>query len=242
MGKETTSEKVSPGKAIGVVASWLFGVLFAATGLGALFAGHFVAGIAGLLGGLLLLPPLTTRVQQRFGLSTGVRVVIVIVLLVVCLGAMPREPAPPAQGAGGQQAASVVRLGEPVRAGDFTWTFTSVDRREVVGEYVGGTLLGKEASGVFLVVGVTVENTGDRASYLTASMVTLVDDRGREFVPDVGAGVYLKGQGLAFDQLNPGLVKKGVLVFDVPKDIRVARVRINSGLLSSDTYYVNLLQ
>jgi hypothetical protein len=196
---------------------------------------------------------------MHFELSTGLLVIIVGVLLVISIVNTPSStsaaaPAAPSRndvsaapasvrcptGETAKSAAEcprVLGLGDRVAVDELTWTFTGTSRRSALGD----AFLNKQADGVFLIVSAEVENTGNRAQYVSADMVKLVDDRGREFAPDTGAAFYLNEPALSFDQINPGIVKKGALVYDVPEDIRVARVRISDGLLSSDTYYVNLL-
>jgi len=57
------------------------------------------------------------------------------------------------------------------------------------------------------------------------------------------AAIYLKPQGsvLVFEQINPGITKKGKIVFDVPVGLKVANVRISSNSPSSTFYNVKLL-
>ena len=77
--------------------------------------------------------------------------------------------------------------------------------------------------------------------YLMDSYLKLVDDQGREFSPDTSAAFYLdSNQALMFEQVNPGIVKKGKIVFDVPENLNVANVRISSNLVSSSFYNVKL--
>ena len=57
------------------------------------------------------------------------------------------------------------------------------------------------------------------------------------------ASIYLKPQGsaLMFETINPGIVKKGKIVYDVPVGLNVVNVRISSSLASSSFYTVKLM-
>ena len=103
--------------------------------------------------------------------------------------------------------------------------------------------MGKKADGIFVILDVEVTNNGKSAQYLMDSFVKLVDNQGREFSPDTGAAVWLKPEGsaLMFEQINPGIIKKGKIVYDVPQNLRVANLKIASNLIESSVYDVKLM-
>ena len=142
-----------------------------------------------------------------------------------------------------QEEAKTYSLGESIQAGDFTWKITKSSTATEIGEDLGGTFFGEKADGIFIILDVEVTNTGNSAQYLMDSYLKLVDDQGREFSPDSTAAFYIKpsGSALMFEQVNPGIVKKGKIVFDVPTDLKVADIRISSDLISSSFYNVKLM-
>ncbi len=130
-------------------------------------------------------------------------------------------------------------IGDSIQAGDFTWEITKSSTAKTIGS---NPYLKTEASGIYIILDVEVENTGKSAKYLMDSYLKLVDDQGREFSPDTSAAFYLdSNQVLMFEQVNPGIVKKGKIVFDVPENLNVANVRISSNLVSSSFYNVKLI-
>ncbi len=135
------------------------------------------------------------------------------------------------------------KLGDKIIVSDFTWKITKMTKLEAIGEDIGGTFFGKEASGEFLIIDVEVENTGKSAEYLMDSFIKLVDDQEREFSPDTGAAFFLKpsGSALMFELVNPGIVKKGKIVFDVPKGLKVVNARISDNFISSSFYTIKLI-
>tara|TARA_Y100000310_G_scaffold28745_1_gene27336 strand:+ start:464 stop:1066 length:603 start_codon:yes stop_codon:yes gene_type:complete len=134
-------------------------------------------------------------------------------------------------------------IGDSIQAGDFTWKITKSSTATEIGEDLAGTFFGEKADGVFIILDVEVENTGNSAKYLMDSYLKLVDEQGREFSPNSAAAIYLKPQGsaLMFEQVNPGIIKKGKIVFDVPTGLKVANIRISSNLVSSSFYNVKLM-
>src|SRR3989344_3423077 len=134
-------------------------------------------------------------------------------------------------------------IGDSIQAGDFTWKITKSSTATEIGEDLAGTFFGEKADGIFIILDVEVENTGKSAKYLMDSYLKLVDEQGREFSPNSVAAIYLKPQGsaLMFEQVNPGIIKKGKIVFDVPAGLKVANIRISSNLVSSSFYNVKLM-
>ena len=134
-------------------------------------------------------------------------------------------------------------IGDSIQAGDFTWKITKSSTATEIGEDLAGTFFGEKADGIFIILDVEVENTGKTAKYLMDSYLKLVDEQGREFSPNSAAAIYLKPQGsaLMFEQVNPGITKKGKIVFDVPTGLKVANIRISSNLVSSSFYNVKLM-
>jgi len=139
--------------------------------------------------------------------------------------------------------AKVYSVGDTIQAGDFKWKIVRSSTATEIGEDLAGTFFGEKADGIFIIVDVEVENTGKSANYLMDSYLKLIDDQGREFSADSAAAFYLKPQGsaLMFEQVNPGITKKGKIVFDVPVGLKVANMRISSNMVSSSFYNVKLL-
>ena len=134
-------------------------------------------------------------------------------------------------------------VGDEFVVGDFKWKITGFEKKSEIGEDLMGTFMGEKADGEFLIVSVEVENVGKSAQYLMDSFVKLIDNQDREFSPDTMAAIYLKPQGsaLMFETINPGIVKKGKIVYDVPVGLKVANVKISSSLAESSFYQVKLM-
>lgn len=141
-----------------------------------------------------------------------------------------------------QPEAKSYSVGDEIQAGDFKWKINGFTSATEIGQDIAGTFFGEKADGIFLIIDVEVENTGKSANYLTDNFVKLIDEQGREFSPNSAAAIYLKPQGsaLIFEQINPGIKKKGKIVYDMPAGLKVANVRISSNLIQSSVYNIKL--
>jgi hypothetical protein len=141
-----------------------------------------------------------------------------------------------------QEQVKTYSLGDTIQAGDFKWKITKVSTTKEIGQDIAGSFFGEKADGIFVILDVEVENTANSAKYLTDSYIKLVDSQGREFSPNTVAAIYLKPEGsaLAFEQVNPGITKKGKIVYDVPENVKSFNVKITSSLFSSEVYNVEI--
>ena len=129
------------------------------------------------------------------------------------------------------------QLGDEILAGDFKWKIIKVS----TAEEIGGSFLNEKADGIFVIIDVEVENIANSAEYLSNSDIILVDNQGREFSPS-SVAIYLKpaGSALIFEQINPGIIKKGKIVYDVPDGINNFNVKIKSNLFEDNIYNLEI--
>ena len=118
-------------------------------------------------------------------------------------------------------------IGSTVRDGTFEFTVTSVEPGVA---RVGGSAVNKQAQGQFVLVHVTVTNTGDQAQWFFASNQTLVDTQGRQHSADESAAIYLDDYITA--EINPGNSVQGTVVFDIPADAVPASVELHDSAFS----------
>ncbi len=156
--------------------------------------------------------------------------------------AVPSEPtAPTASATAGQAAAKppaakpskaapkpASGIGKPYRDGKFQFTVTKV--KPGVRE-VGDDILGKKAQGQYVVISLTVENIGDKPQSLMGDAQKLYDDQGREFSADTEAGIYADAKSF-IEEINPGNTVRGVLLFDLPKGAKPARLELHDSIFS----------
>lgn len=135
--------------------------------------------------------------------------------------AAPAEDAAPAEQLPG--------IGDAVRDGKFEFTVTQVETG--VSE-VGDEYLSEQAQGQFVLVHMTVANIGDRAQMLDGSNQTLLDTEGREHSASSTAAIYLDGSDTFLNDINPGNVVEGIVVFDIPADAVPASIELHDSMFS----------
>jgi hypothetical protein len=140
----------------------------------------------------------------------------------------PEEPAPDNPG-----------IGTPVQSGDLSFTVTKVACGT---KRVGTTDLGAKANGQYCLLSLSAENTGDEAATIIGSSQKLLDDKGRQFSADDEASLYVSkdGSNPLIDEINPGNTSKGVLVFDVPKNVKPVSAVLVGGFIGGEEVTVDL--
>lgn len=239
-------------KAVGRVVAIIIFSLIILGGLVSFSLTGFLMALVSALGIFIALPYFDTFTKKNlsYKIPTGIKVVSLVALLFIVITLIPKddttqyapqpevikkEPVQPTE----QQ--KLFEIGDEIIAGEFKWKITKVTKQTEIGQYIGSNFLGVKANGEFLILDVEVENIGKSANYLTDSFIKLVDDQGREFSSNPSGAFYLDhNSAILFDTINPGIVKKGKVVFDVPVDLKVVNVRISNNLLESSYYNIKL--
>jgi hypothetical protein len=121
-------------------------------------------------------------------------------------------------------------IGTPARDGKFEFVVSKVDCGKTS---VGDDLLGKQAQGQFCLVSMSVKNIGDSAKTLDSSSQYAYDASDRKFDADGVASMYANDNNELFlNEINPGNQVDAVLVFDVPKDTKLAKVELHDSIFS----------
>ena len=132
------------------------------------------------------------------------------------------------------------KLGERFEWGGYAYTFHEAKKANEIGSTILGTFLGEKADGFFIIFDVSIENIGKETDYYLGDRIQIIDDKERVYDSDDFAAIYLEDGQFLFDQLQPGLPKRGKIVFDVPKGIRGITRISNGGLFSEKYVYVSL--
>ncbi|TXK43283.1 DUF4352 domain-containing protein [Nonomuraea sp. C10] len=121
-------------------------------------------------------------------------------------------------------------IGDVVKDGKFSFKVTKVEKGlSQVGE--GFTI--SKAQGKYVLIHLTVKNIGDEAQMFHDSSQKLIDAKGREFDADSGAAVLgLKDSNAFLNNINPGNAVKGILLFDVPENIKLKAVELHDSIFS----------
>ncbi|ETK36593.1 hypothetical protein MPTA5024_07930 [Microbispora sp. ATCC PTA-5024] len=121
-------------------------------------------------------------------------------------------------------------MGDVVKDGKFAFKVTKVEKGlSQVGE--GFTV--SKAQGQYVLIHLTVKNIGDEAQMFTDSAQKLIDIKGRQFDADSGAAALgLSGSNAFLNNINPGNSVKGILLFDVPKNLTLKAVELHDSVFS----------
>lgn len=96
--------------------------------------------------------------------------------------------------------------------------------------------------GKFIVVEATLTNNAKEAKTFLSNMFEVVDDQGRTFqtLTDANLMMMLGDQNLFVEQVNPGMSRTGVFVFEVPADVDSYSLEVAEGLFSSKKAVIKL--
>lgn len=112
-------------------------------------------------------------------------------------------------------------IGERFQVGDGAQAIEYTIKSASTANRIGSGVVGEDASGVFVIVIMTLTNVGNESIDVSTNPYQLTDEQGRLFDPDAGTGAYLSAddridaEPITFTQLQPGLKTEGALVFDV---------------------------
>ncbi len=98
---------------------------------------------------------------------------------------------------------------------------------------VGSSGLSKTAQGQYCLVTVSVKNIGDKPQTMFDDNQKGLGSNGAEYSTDSGAGLYANTDNPVWiGEINPGNQIKGVLVFDVPKDVQLTGLELHDSAFS----------
>jgi hypothetical protein len=182
-------------------------------------------------------PPQQPPRRKRHGClwtlgGAGVLIVLVIVIAAVTASHNTTTTTGTAASPAGTPAAPVVAtagLGSVVRDGKFQFTITSVSHARTV----GGSGLSKTAQGDYAILHVTVTNIGNVAQTLDDTSQYVYDAAGRKFSADSTADLYITGNDVFFNQINPGNTVRGEIAFDLPAGDSAVKAELHDSAFSN---------
>lgn len=127
-----------------------------------------------------------------------------------------------------------VPIGEPVEAGDASWTVTSASEATEIRSLEG------RKTGNFVIVDLTFTNNSDEAMFVDSASLAVLDDQGRTFETDTDAMVPMD-RDLFIEQVNPSLTQEGRVVFEVAPDAESLIMRAgDTDPFSDENAYIDL--
>ncbi|MFI6226170.1 DUF4352 domain-containing protein [Micromonospora echinospora] len=133
-------------------------------------------------------------------------------------------------GAADEKKAAVAKVGEPTRDGKFEFTVKS---SKCGVAKVGTDLIGAKAQGQFCLITINVKNIGKEAQMFDGSSQKAYAADGTEYSADTSAAIYANKNAETFlNDINPGNQVNGVLVFDIPKNVKLTKLELHDSPFS----------
>ncbi|GHJ54490.1 hypothetical protein Nm8I071_37970 [Nonomuraea sp. TT08I-71] len=131
---------------------------------------------------------------------------------------------------GDDKPAKVAKIGQPARDGKFEFTVKS---SKCGVAKIGTDMLGAKAQGQFCLVTVNVKNIGKESQMFDGSSQKAYAANGTEYSADGGAAIYANKNAETFlNDINPGNQVTGVVVFDIPKNVKLAKLELHDSPFS----------
>lgn len=132
--------------------------------------------------------------------------------------------------------AEAAKIGDPVKAGNITWTVTRVEQKTELRSF------GETKQGNFVIVDLTAENTGKEPVTVDSESLALLDDQGRTHETDTDQSLYVPSRlDLFLEQVNPGVTKEARVIFNIAPDAGGLILRAGDGEVFTDKNgYVDL--
>jgi hypothetical protein len=131
---------------------------------------------------------------------------------------------------GEEKAAKTAKIGQPARDGKFEFTVKS---SKCGVTKVGTDLLGEKAQGQFCLITINVKNIGKESQMFDGSSQKAYAANGTEYSSDTGAAIYANKNAETFlNEINPGNQVTGVVVFDIPKDVKLTKLELHDSPFS----------
>ena len=129
-----------------------------------------------------------------------------------------------------EKAEKVAKVGDPARDGKFEFTVKST---KCGVRKVGSDLLGAKAQGQFCLVTLKVKNIGKKSQMFDGSSQKAYAADGTEYSADGAAAIYANENAETFlNDINPGNQVTGVVVFDIPKGVKLTKLELHDSPFS----------
>ncbi|BCL12393.1 hypothetical protein GCM10017556_01320 [Micromonospora sagamiensis] len=162
--------------------------------------------------------------------KTTTLALVTTALVAMGCGAGATDSADSAGGTGEDKKATVAKVGQPARDGKFEFTVKS---SKCGVAKIGTDLLGQKAQGQFCLITVNVKNIGKEAQMFDGSSQKAYAADGTEYSADSGAAMYANKNAETFlNDINPGNQVTGVVVFDIPKNVKLTKLELHDSPFS----------
>ncbi|MCR4314254.1 MAG: DUF4352 domain-containing protein [Candidatus Uhrbacteria bacterium] len=170
-------------------------------------------------------------------------IVLIIIIAVASSGGSSTDSSDNGStGNGGTNSASETAYGleQEAPAGDLIFTANSITKKATIGSSYSAKT---SQSGTYLLVNVTVENSGNETITIDSSLFSLTDSEGREFSHsnEGQTALIMSGSNNFFlKQVQPGLSSTGDVVFEIPTDATGLQLTVKPSIFSGKKATISL--
>jgi hypothetical protein len=159
----------------------------------------------------------TSWFKRHKVLSIVLGVILLFIVIAAVGGGADKDGAKNSSTDASKAAESTAKIGVPARDGKFEFVVKSVECG--VASVGSNPYLTKTAQGQYCLLNVSVKNIGDEAQSLLSSDQHLFNASGQKYSADDTATLYnAPDDNSWYNNINPGNVVEGAIVFDMPKD------------------------
>ncbi|MGN9785415.1 DUF4352 domain-containing protein [Nonomuraea sp. ZG12] len=77
-----------------------------------------------------------------------------------------------------------------------------------------------------------MKNIGNESETFSGGNQKLYDTKGREYEADTGAAIFVDDSNSFLEKINPGNSVKGLLLYDVPKRVKLDVLELHDSMFS----------
>jgi hypothetical protein len=127
---------------------------------------------------------------------------------------------------------TVAPPGSAVRDGKFEFQVLDVRSRKTVGDPTGNPYMTVTAQSTFLVITLSVRNTGNEPQNFFGQNQKLIDVAGREYAAETRADMYMNTEVGVMGTINPGNAIEVKLAFDIQVGTPVGVMELHDSMFS----------
>lgn len=218
---------------------YILAILLLLASIGGLLEGSIALALLIAVLGILLLPPVSDWLKNKFKLwqHKVVRYISYIILFVLFASTFERDPNKQSnikniseqnnttqpnekldepQQVTNEQEEKKIAIGESIEVGNFVYKVEKTTFKKSIGdEYFGQT-----ADGIYLLVTLSIKNISNESRTLDNSLFKLTDNNGLVYESSIDATTAFEisgGNSLFLKQCQPNISTKGTLIFEVPQ-------------------------
>lgn len=139
-------------------------------------------------------------------------------------------------GGGAEQQQAAASVGETLEVGQTSWTVSEATKQQrLTGPF------DETKQGNFVVIDFEFTNNANQSVTLDSGMLTLIGGGGREYSVDDDSYQFVpNNRSIIFEEVNPGVAKKGTVIFSVAPDAQDFTLEVSEGPFGTNTGKVDL--